>query len=62
MLRGGGDLTAEVAHGNHPSVAPHAVAVHRKICADVLHGRALVFKLSSASDIPGSRVFLGRHA
>ena len=49
----GGNLTAELACGNHPSVAPHAVAVHQKICADVGHGRALVFKLSSASDIPG---------
>ena len=44
----GGNLTAELAYGNHPSVAPHAVAVHQKICADIVHGRALVFKLSSA--------------
>ena len=51
-----GNLTAELAYGNHPSVAPHAVDVHQKICADVVHGRALVFKLSSASDIPGLRV------
>ena len=40
----GGSLTAELAYGNHPSVAPHAVAVHQKICAGVVHGRALVFK------------------
>ena len=52
----GGNLTAELAYGNHPSVAPPAVAVHQKICADVVHGRALVFKLRSASDIPGLRV------
>ena len=52
----GDNLTAELAYGNHPSVAPHAVAVHQKICADVVHGRALVLKLSSASDIQGLRV------
>ena len=52
----GGNLTAELAYGNHPSVAPHAVAFHQKVCADVVHDRALVFKLSSASDIRGLRV------
>ena len=51
-----GNLTAELAYGNHPSVAPHAVAAHQKDCADVVHGRALVFTLSSASDIRGLRV------
>ena len=50
----GGNLTAELAYGNHPSVAPHAIVVHQNICADVVHGRALV--LGSASDIRGSRV------
>ena len=34
----------------------HAVAVHQKICADVVHGRDLVFKLSSVIDIRGLRV------
>ena len=52
----GSNLTAELAYGNQPSVAPHAVAVHQKIYADVVHGRVFVFKLSSASDIPGLRV------
>ena len=52
----GGNLTAELAYGNHPSVAPNAVAVHQYICADIVHGRDLVFKLRSASDIRGSRV------
>ena len=52
----GGNLAAELAYGNHPSVAPHAVAVYQKICAGVGHGRALVFKLCSASDITGLRV------
>ena len=50
---GGSNLTAELAYGNHPSVAPHAVGVHQSICADVVHGRALVFTLSSAFDIGG---------
>ena len=52
----GGNFTAELAYGNYPSVAPHAVAVHQNICADVVHGRALVFKLSFASDVRGLRV------
>ena len=52
----GGNLIAELAYGNHPSVAPPAVAVHKRICADVVQGRALVFKFSSASDIRGLRV------
>ena len=34
----GGNLTAELAYGNHPSVAPHAVAVRHSVCADVVHG------------------------
>ena len=52
----GGNLNAELAYNNHPSVAPHAVAVHQKICADVVHGRAVVLKSTSASDIRGLRV------
>ena len=52
----GGNLTAELAYGNHLSVVPHAVAVHQTICADDVHGRDLVCKLSSASDIRGLRV------
>ena len=52
-----GNLTAEAAYGNHPSVAPHAVAVQQiMICAYVVHGRSLVLESSSASDIPGLRV------
>ena len=35
---------------------PHAVAVHENICADVEHGRALVFDLSSASGFRGLHV------
>ena len=30
-----GYLTAQRAYGNYPSVAPHAVAVHRNLCSDV---------------------------
>ena len=52
----GGNLTAELAYGNHPSVAPPAVAVHQNTCADVVHSRALALRLSSASDIRGLRV------
>ena len=52
----GGNLTADLAYGNHPVVAPHAVGVQQTICADVVHGRALVFKLGSACGIPGLRV------
>ena len=52
----GGNLTAELAYGNRPSVAPHVVAVHQTICADVVHSWALVLKSSSASNIRGLRV------
>lgn len=49
-------MTAELAYGNHPSVVPHAVAVHEKIFAEAVHGRALVFGLLSAANILGLRV------
>ena len=52
----GGNLIADLAYGNHPVVATHAVGVHQTISADVVHGCALVFKLGSASGIPGFRV------
>ena len=52
----GGDLTTELAYGNHPDVATHAVAIHQKICADVVHGRALVFDLRFATEILGLRI------
>ena len=54
----GGDLHAEIAYGNHPSVASHEVAINKKknVCYDVVHGRALVFDLLSAVDIVGLRV------
>ena len=54
----GGDLHAEIAYGNHPSVASHEVAIHKKkkeVCYDVVHGRTLVFDLLSAVDIVGLR-------
>ena len=47
------NLTAQFACGNHLRVAPHVVAGHQTICADVAHGRVLVFKLSSTSGIRG---------
>lgn len=34
-----GDFTAELAYGNHPSVAPHAVVIDDNIWADILCGR-----------------------
>lgn len=49
----GGCSTTELAYGNHPVVATHAVAIHHTICADVVHGRALVFDLQFASEIQG---------
>ena len=52
----GGDFHAELAYGNHPSVASHEVAILKKVCSDVVHGRALVFDLLSAVDIVGLRV------
>ena len=55
-IAGGGNLTAELADGNHPSVAARAVAVHQNLCADVVHGRGLVFDSNSASGIRSLRV------
>ena len=52
----GGDFHAELAYGNRPSVASQEVAIHKKVCSDVVHGRALVFDLLSAVDIVGLRV------
>ena len=52
----GGDLTAELAYGNHPSVVSHEGAIHDKVCSDVAHGRALVFPLRFAAEISGLRV------
>ena len=51
----GGDLHAELAYGNHPSVASHELAIHKKVCSDVVNGRALVFDSLSAV-IMGLRV------
>ena len=51
VFRGG----AELAYGSHPSVAPHAVAVHQNVCADTVHGRFWLFKTCSASHYPGLR-------
>ena len=52
-VSGGGDLTAEIAYGNHPGIAKHDVAIHKKICKDVVYGRALVFDLRFAGEIWG---------
>ena len=49
----GGDLHAELAYGDHPS---DEVAIHKNVCSDVVHGRALVFDFLSAVDILGLRV------
>ena len=46
---------AKLAYANHQNFAPDDVAVHQNICADVVHGRALAFKLCSACDIRGLR-------
>ena len=52
-VSGGGDLTAEIAYGNHPGISQHDVAIHEKICEDVVYGRALVFDLHFAGKILG---------
>ena len=49
-------MHAELTYGNHPSVASHELAIHKNVCSDVVHGRALVFDLLSAVDIVGLRV------
>ena len=52
----GGDWTTELAYGSHPVVATHTVAIHHTICADVEHGRAVVFDLRFADEIQGLRI------
>ena len=52
----GGDLSSELAYGNHPSVALHDDVVHDKVCTGAIHGRALVFDSRFAADIRGLRV------
>ena len=52
----GGDLTAEIAYGNHPGIAQHDVAIHNKIFEDIVYGRALVLDLRFAGEI--SRLFI----
>ena len=49
----GGDFQAEIAYGNHPSSESHTGAIRVKLVQDVVNGRALAFKRSSASDIRG---------
>lgn len=39
----GGCSIGELAYGNHPSVAPHAVAINKSICAGVVRRRSLVW-------------------
>ena len=38
----GGDLHAELAYGNHPSVASHELAIQKKVCSDVVNGVLVV--------------------
>ena len=54
-VSGGGNLTAEVAGGNHPGIAQHDVTIQEKICEDVVYGRALVCDLPFAGEILGLR-------
>ena len=55
----GGDLHAELAYGDHPS---DEVAIHKNVCSDVVHGRALVFDFIFRRGYRGaSRVAAGRH-
>ena len=55
-VSGGGDLIAEIAYGNHPGIAQHDVSIHKKICEDVVYGRALVFDLCFAVETLGLRI------
>ena len=55
-VSGGGDLTAAIAYGNHPRSAQHDVAIHKKMCENVVYGCALVFDLRFAGVILGLRI------
>ena len=51
----GGDFQIQTEYGTHPSSESHTVgAIRAKIV--LVSGRALAFKRSSVSDIPGLRV------
>ena len=51
-----GDFTTDLADDKHSSSLLHEGALLGKVCADVEHGRALVFELGSAADIWGLRI------
>lgn len=51
MLRRGGCLEAEVAHGNHSSILAHTSKIMDKIVSDVMLGRALVFDTQFINEI-----------
>ena len=52
----GGELSSELAYGNHPSVASHADVVYDKVCTDIIHGRALFFYSRFAADVLRHRI------
>ena len=52
----GGNLAAELAYGNHPSVYNHRCAIFDKIVSDVVLGRAIVFDAQFIREILGVRV------
>ena len=51
--RAEGALTAELAYDNNAVVEPHTVAIHHKICADVVNGRVLLLGLRFEDEIRG---------
>ena len=55
-VSGGGDLTSEIAYGNHLGIAQHDVEIHKRICEDVVYGRALVFDLRFDGNFLGLRI------
>lgn len=55
-VAGGGDLEAELAYGNHPSILKHTEKIVAKIASDVVLGRALVFDVKFISEVLGVRV------
>ena len=52
----GGHLRKEVEYSNHPRVRGHADGFAKKVEADVITGRALVFNANFAHEIQGIRL------
>ena len=52
----GGNLFEDLAYGTHPGARDHAEVIAKKVAADVVTGRALVFNAKFVQEIRGIRL------